>query len=95
MNYIEIIGLIATIFILMSMSFKTISRKGDILMRSFNLVGCIIFTVYGFLLPAYSTGILNALLIIINTYHLIIIIKRKDQYNNTEISSKNKEEAKE
>lgn len=72
---IEAIGIIATLLILFSMLFRTTTLRGDIRMRALNLVGAVVFTIYGFLLPAYSTAILNASLIIINTYHLISLIK--------------------
>jgi len=71
---IEIIGIVATVMILISMSFKTTTLKGSIIMRITNIIGSIVFTVYGALLPAISTAILNALLVIINTYHLIVLI---------------------
>ena len=74
---IEVIGFIATLLILFSMLFKTTSLKGDIRMRIFNLIGSIIFTVYGCLIPALSTAILNAGLIIINSYHLTLLLKEK------------------
>lgn len=73
----ESIGIIATVLILFSMLFKTTTLKGDIRMRVLNLLGSLIFTVYGCLLPAISTALLNGLLIIINTYHLISLLKEQ------------------
>jgi len=73
----ESIGIVATVLILFSMLFKTTTLKGDIRMRVLNLLGSLIFTVYGCLIPAISTAILNALLIIINTYHLISLLKEQ------------------
>ena len=77
MNIIEIIGIVATLFILFSMSCKTSTKKSTIILRVTNIVGCIIFVVYGILLPAYSTAVLNGLLVFVNTYHLIKIIRDK------------------
>ena len=71
---IEIIGIISTLFILTSMLFKTTSVKGSIIMRILNLLGSIIFVVYGCLLPAISTAILNGALVIINSIHLITLL---------------------
>lgn len=79
---IEVIGIIATVLILFSMMFKTTTLKGDIRMRILNLIGSIIFTVYGCLLPALSTAILNGILIIINTYHLVTLLKEKKNSSN-------------
>lgn len=81
---IEVIGICATVLILFSMMFKTTTLKGDIRMRILNLIGSIIFTVYGCLLPALSTAILNGALIIINTYHLATLIKEKKSQPNDE-----------
>ena len=83
---IEAIGIVATVFILFSMLFKTTSVKGSILMRILNLVGSVVFVVYGILLPALSTAILNGGLIIINAYHLIVLIlgaKKQNQAKNS------------
>lgn len=84
--WIEIIGFVATLLILASMSFKTDSYKGDVLMRILNLIGSAVFAVYGFLLPAWSTGILNVLLVGVNTYHLVLLIlnHKKEQKKSTE-----------
>lgn len=81
---IETIGIIATLLILFSMLFRTTTLKGDIRMRALNLVGSAVFTVYGILIPAYSTAILNGALIIINTYHLIMLVKESKKSNPQE-----------
>ena len=73
----EVIGIVATLFILLSMLFKTNTLNEDIRMRVFNLIGVIVFAVYGCLIPAYSTIILNICLIIVNTFHLVILLKQK------------------
>lgn len=81
---IEIIGILATLFILVSMCFKTTSFKGSLIMRVLNLFGSVVFVVYGILLPAISTAVLNAALIMVNGYHLIMLIKEnKKQTEDT------------
>lgn len=81
-NYmVEIIGIIATILILISMCFKTTSFKGAFWLRLLNIIGSVVFAIYGILLPAISTAILNILLVIVNTYHLIILIKENKKLN--------------
>lgn len=79
---VEIIGIVSTVLILISMLFKTTSIKGSILMRSLNIAGSVVFVVYGCLLPAISTAVLNGALVIVNTYHLIILIKENKKKNN-------------
>ena len=71
----EIIGITATLFILVSMLFNTLSFKGSLFMRILNIIGSMIFVVYGILLPAISTAVLNAVLIFVNGFHLIKLIK--------------------
>ena len=75
---IEFVGIFATLFIILSMCFKTTSIKGSVIMRSLNIVGCVIFVVYGFLLPAHSTAILNTVLIFVNTYHLVTLLRNQN-----------------
>ena len=82
---VEVIGIIATLLILFSMLFKTTSLKGDIRMRVLNLIGSLIFTIYGCLIPAISTAILSGALIIVNTYHLIMLLKEKKEINTDEV----------
>ena len=73
--WIEIVGIVATLCILFSMCFKTLTFKGSVIMRVTNLIGSVIFVVYGCLLPAISTAILNGILILVNSYHLFVLIK--------------------
>lgn len=74
--WVEYIGIIASLFLLLSICFKTESIKGSIWMRVFNIVGSIIFATYGWLLPAYSTACLNSVLVVINIVRLIQLIKK-------------------
>lgn len=71
----EIIGIAATVLILFSMLFKTTTYKGDLRMRILNLTGSAVFMVYGILLPAISTAILNGILIFVNSYHIYDLVK--------------------
>lgn len=86
----EAIGIAATTLVLVSMSINTISWKGDVWMRIFNLIGSVVFVVYGCLLPAISTAILNGALIIVNTYHLVkLIVKHKKENENKDSAQEN------
>ena len=67
------------------MLFKTTTVKGSLIMRALNLLGSVIFVIYGCLLPAISTAILNGALVIVNGFHLILLIKeskKQDTKNN-------------
>ena len=72
MNVIEWVGIFASILICISMCFKSTTRKGAVCMRSINIIGSVVFGIYGILLPAISTAILNFILVGVNIYYLII-----------------------
>lgn len=63
----EWIGLLASAFILVSFLFSKAT-----LTRIINLCGCVVFVVYGILLPSYSTAVMNLALIIV---HIVFITK--------------------
>ena len=87
---IECIGIGATLFIIFSMLFKTTTLKGNIRMRILNLIGSAIFVVYGFLLPAQSTALLNIALVFINYYHLVTSLKEYKEEKKKDINSSHK-----
>lgn len=92
--WIEVIGIVATLLILASMSFRTDSYKGDVLMRILNMIGSAVFAVYGFLLPAWSTAILNTALVFVNAWHLYSLVRnhKKEQAKTPEVIEENKTE---
>lgn len=63
----EWLGLVASAFVLVS--FLT---SNQIKTRIINSVGCIVFIVYGFMLPAYSTAFMNIAMLIV---HIVFITK--------------------
>lgn len=70
----EWIGLVASAFILVSFFFSK-----QMLIRIVNLCGCVVFVIYGILLPSYSTAIMNLALIIVHVVFLVrgIVAKKK------------------
>lgn len=74
--WIEILGIISSFIIFISMCFKTDTIKGTICLRSFNLIGSVAFVVYGLLLPSYATAFMNFIIIFINVYHMIKLIQK-------------------
>lgn len=74
---IEVIGIIAAVLILISTMFPTMSFKGSIWLRSINIIGSIVFVVYGILLPAIATAIANAGIIVVNIVHICLLVKNK------------------
>lgn len=61
----EAIGIVATLFVLASFLVNDIRK-----VRVINIVGAALFVVYGILIGAFSTWLLNAVLIVIHIYYL-------------------------
>ena len=76
-----LLGLLASLVVLVSMCFDTSTRKGDLLLRSWNLVGSILSVIYGIILGPDGFGmlILNTPLVFVNIYYLIKIWKTKNE----------------
>ena len=64
---VEALGIIATIFVLLSFLFRAEKK-----IRIVNIIGAALFVAYGILMGALSVWLLNALLIIIHIYFLLI-----------------------
>lgn len=62
---VEALGIIATIFVLLSFLFRAEKK-----IRIVNIIGAALFVAYGILMGALSVWLLNALLIIIHIYFL-------------------------
>ncbi len=62
----EIIGIAATLFVLASFIVNDLTK-----VRIINIVGAALFVVYGILIGAFSTWLLNGLLIAIHIYYLV------------------------
>lgn len=82
MSWQEIIGLVASCFVLLSFLFKNI-----LVIRIINLVGAIMFVVYGLLINAWSVWILNLGLTCIQIYYIIRICLNKKKENKKNESS--------
>jgi len=70
----EWIGYIASVFVAIS-----ITIKGGIYFRIFNLTGSICFLIYGFFLKSWPIVIINFYGIGINIFHMIKLIKEKKE----------------
>lgn len=74
----EWLGLIASAIVLISFLFSN-----QIKTRIINMVGCVVFVVYGMLLPAYSTAFMNFALLVVHVVFLTkYFIKRRKEKNS-------------
>ena len=77
----EWLGLVASLIVLVSFL-----MTNQIKTRIINMVGCIVFVIYGLLLPTYSTAFMNGAVFIV---HVVFLIKhfvklRKEKMKKTE-----------
>ena len=68
----EVIGYIGSAFVLASFLMASVVR-----LRIINSVGCIISVIYGLLIRAYPTVIMNGALLLINIFFLLRMTKQK------------------
>ena len=74
-NWLEWLGYLASVTVLISLLMSSVKR-----LRWINLVGSLIFSVYGFLLGSLPVGIMNACIVIINIYYLYQIYNSKEYF---------------
>lgn len=65
MNRIEIFGLVASAMVVISFSFRDVK-----LIRIVNIIGSIMYVIYGFVINSISNMVMNAILVCIHLYYL-------------------------
>ena len=70
----EYLGYLASVFLVLSLMMTNVTN-----LRWLNLTGCICFTIYGVMIQAWPVAFTNALLALVNTYHLIKLFKESKQ----------------
>ena len=72
LTLVEVIGYLASIVVLCSFTMKDVKK-----LRRVNIVGCLLFVVYGFMMPTLRIGmpiiITNAAIMGINVYYSFIV----------------------
>ena len=81
----QIVGYIASIFLALSLIVN-----GAVKFRTLNMIGQIIFIVYGVLIHANPIIIANAVLLCINIYQLIRLYQSKEQFQYVAIEQNDK-----
>lgn len=71
--WIEWLGYFASILIGISMFMKDIIK-----LRFINLIGCILFSVYGFIIGSYPVAIVNLIITFTQIYYLYKLLKEQD-----------------
>ena len=71
----EIIGYIASLLVALSLTMKSLQK-----LRIVNMIGAIVFIVYGLLIGAIPVAFLNTLILGVNVYNLWQMWKQKDYF---------------
>ena len=79
---IELIGYLGSILVLVSMLMSSVIK-----LRIINTVGSIIFTFYAFAIQTYPTAILNVILVGVNIYNIVKLLKSTKQYDLVEVKA--------
>ncbi len=72
---LEMLGYLASFIVLVSLLMSSIIK-----LRWINLLGCLLFSVYGFSIGALPVAIMNAFITIINIYYLIKMYRAKEYF---------------
>lgn len=71
-NFIEMLGYVATFFVATSFLFKSIIN-----LRIVNTIGAVLFVIYGVIIAAYPVALLNGFLVCVNLYQLYRLKKEQ------------------
>lgn len=79
---LEWIGYIASLIVLVSLLMSSIKK-----LRWINLIGALVFGLYGFLIGSYPTGFMNLGIVIIDIYYLVRMYLSKEFFRVLPIQS--------
>ncbi len=82
-NYLDWFGYIASLIILISLLSSSILK-----LRWINLVGALLFAIYGYLISSIPTTLMNLGIVIINIYYLYKMYSSKEFFQILEIHEK-------
>jgi hypothetical protein len=84
MRYIELVGILASIFIAASLTMKNIKW-----LRIINTIGAVCFVVYGYAIQSISVALMNTFIIGINIYFLVKLNRSKSKQDHFDVSMVN------
>ena len=79
--WLEMVGYAGSLLVAISLMMKSLLR-----LRIINLVGALIFVVYGLLIHAYPVSLMNGLIVGIDLYYLAQMWRQKDYFTLLEVS---------
>jgi GNAT superfamily N-acetyltransferase len=78
--WLEIVGYIGSVLVAISLMMKSLLR-----LRIINMVGAVVFVVYGLLIRAYPVALLNGLIAGADVYYLIQMVRQRDFFALLEV----------
>lgn len=66
LNYVEYLGIVASLFIFLSFIFKNPTK-----IRAVNSIGSVLFIIYGIRLHSYSIVVLNIATVVLQIYQIV------------------------
>lgn len=79
MNTVELLGIVATFLI-----FISLTQSNTIRLRAINTVGSIVFVVYGVLIGAFSVYLLNGVCAVVNVYKIVKELRERKNNGSKE-----------
>ncbi|MBU1093869.1 MAG: hypothetical protein KKH01_05355 [Firmicutes bacterium] len=74
-NILEWVGYLASLIVLVSLVMSSVKR-----LRWINLIGALLFSIYGFAISALPVGFMNAGIVIVDIYYLYQMYSKKDYF---------------
>jgi hypothetical protein len=80
-NWLEWLGYLSSVIVAVSLLMSSIIK-----LRWYNLVGSILFAVYGYMINAIPVALINSVIVFINIYYLFKIYTEKEYFKLIEIN---------
>lgn len=76
---IEIIGILSTVVLILSMAWPSNNKKNISIMRIVNAISCVGFIIYSIFFSAYSTIISNSIILGIDIWYLYKALRKGER----------------
>jgi len=83
-NWLEWLGYLASIIVAVSLLMSSIIK-----LRWYNLIGSVLFAVYGYMINAIPVALINTVIVFINIYYLYKVYSEKEYFKIIEIHEEN------
>jgi GNAT superfamily N-acetyltransferase len=80
-NWLEWLGYLSSVIVAVSLLMSSIIK-----LRWYNLVGSILFAIYGYMIHAIPVALINSIIVFINLYYLYKIYTEKEYFKLIEIN---------